>query len=275
MVEGGFIDTATIIWAAGIRSSESVDGIDVEKLKKASRVVVDEFGRTKHKNVYAVGDLSGFLDENNNLYPAMVENAIQTGNGVARNILNDIRGKEQSKIQVKMHGIMVSVGNYFAVSEIMGRSLGRWLSIIIKFMVNIHYLWTITGFRGQPCISIMRSLIANSVKPDRKTLYHQYACLVTTLRLFLGGMWLYEGIQKALEGWFTNPKLAEFLGMASDSHSAATGSALYITKIEEAFSIKTGIINFCWGLKARLWMEPPSPLWSLLKWICSISATLT
>ena len=34
VVEGGFIDTATIIWAAGIRSSESVDGIDVEKLKR-------------------------------------------------------------------------------------------------------------------------------------------------------------------------------------------------------------------------------------------------
>ena len=72
------------------------------------------------------------------------------------------------------------------------------------------------------------------------------------LRLFLGGMWLYEGIQKALEGWFTNPKLAEFLGMAGDSHSAATGSALYITKIEETFSIKTGIINFLLGVESKV-----------------------
>lgn len=254
VIEGGFIDTATIIWAAGIRSSESVDGIDVEKLKKASRVVVDEFGRTKHKNVYAVGDLSGFLDENNNLYPAMVENAIQTGNGVARNILNDIRGKEQSKIQVKMHGIMVSVGNYFAVSEIMGRSLGRWLSIIIKFMVNIHYLWTITGFRG-PAVYLYHEILN---RKQRKNLIEKHyttnmrAWWTTPLRLFLGGMWLYEGIQKALEGWFTNPKLAEFLGMASDSHSAATGSALYITKIEEAFSIKTGIINFLLGVESKV-----------------------
>lgn len=254
VVEGGFIDAETVIWAAGIRSSEDADKIDAEKVTNAKRLAVDEFGRTRHKNVYVAGDLSGLSDENNKVYPAMVENAIQTGNGVAHNILNDIRGKEQKKITVKMHGIMVSIGNYFAVSDIMGRSYPSWISIIIKFFVNVHYLWEIAGFRGA-AVYLYHEILD---RRQRRNLIEKHyttnmrAWWAAPLRLFLGGMWLYEGIKKAVEGWFSSPKLAEFLGMAADSQSAATGSALYMTKVEETFTIKTGIINFLLGTESKV-----------------------
>ncbi|SHJ42904.1 NAD(P)/FAD-dependent oxidoreductase [Thermoclostridium caenicola] len=254
VVEGGFIETATIIWAAGVRSTMDVENIDAEKLGGAKRLAVDEFGRTKHKNVYVAGDISGLLDENNKFYPAMVENAIQTGHGAAMNILNDIRGKEPQKIKVKMHGTMVSVGNYFAVSEILGRNLPVWLSIVMKFLVNIHYLWEITGFRGA-AVYLYHEILD---RRQRKNLVEKHyttnmrAWWTTPLRLFLGGMWLYEGIKKVIEGWLKVPKLAEFLGMAADSQSAATGSALYITEVAETFSIKTGIINFILGTESKI-----------------------
>jgi PAS domain S-box-containing protein len=109
---------------------------------------VDKFCMTQYPGVYAVGDISGFKGDNEIPFPAMVENAIQTAHGAAINIINEIRQEEKKEVEVKMHGVMVSVGNYFAVSEIMGKSLPRWLSIIMKFIVNIHYLWEITGFYG-------------------------------------------------------------------------------------------------------------------------------
>jgi len=254
VVEGGFIETATVIWAAGIRSAEVVDKIDVEKINSAGRIAVDEFGRTKHKNVYAVGDISGLKDENGKLYPAMVEFALQSANGAAKNILNEIRGKYLEKIRIKMHGIMVSVGNYFAVSEIMGKSLPRWLSVVMKFLVNAHYLWEIAGFRGAAVYLYHEVLDRRQPKNIVEKHYttNMRAWWVTPLRLFLGGMWLYEGIKKILEGWFASPKLAEFLGMAADSQSAATGSALYLTKVEETFAIKTGIINFILGVESKV-----------------------
>lgn len=254
VVEGGFIEAGTVIWAAGIRSTHDVDSIDAEKLGGAKRLAVDGFGRTKYENVYVAGDISGLLDENNKPYPAMVENALQTGEGVALNILNAIRGREQKKITVKMHGIMVSVGNYFAVSEILGRNLPSWLSILMKFFVNIHYLWEITGFRGA-AVYLYHEILD---RRQRKNLIEKHyttdmrAWWTTPLRLFLGGMWIYEGIKKVIEGWFTSPKLAEFLGMAADSNSAATGSALYLTKVEETFSIKTGIIDFILGTESKI-----------------------
>jgi Pyridine nucleotide-disulphide oxidoreductase. len=254
VVEGGFIQTKTIIWAAGIRGSVFADRMDVEKVGRSGRISVDEYGRTSYKNVYAAGDICGLVDENGRPYPAMVEFALQTGNAVARNILNDIRGKKQEKIIIKLHGMMVSVGNYFAVSEIMGKSLPRWLSIIMKSLVNIHYQWEIAGFRGA-AVYLYHEILNR--KQHRNLIEKHYttdmrAWWVTPLRLFLGAMWLYEGIKKVLEGWLKGPRLAEFLGMAADSNSAATGSALYITKIEETFKIKTGIIDFILGTESRI-----------------------
>jgi len=253
--DGGEIETRTVIWAAGIKASDSADNIDAERVNRSGRFKVDEFCRAVgHKNVYVVGDLGGLTDEQGRPLAAMVENAIQTGHGAAMNIINQIRGKELRKVEVKFHGTMVSVGNYFCVSEIMGKSLPVWLSIVMKYLVNIHYLWEITGFRG-----ISRYLYHEVLERRQRKIFVEkhwstriQAWWLTLLRLFLGGMWLYEGIVKIKDGWFTSPKLAAFLGMASDASSAATGAGTYVTRIDEAFKIKTGIINFLLGTESRL-----------------------
>jgi NADH dehydrogenase len=252
--EGGEIETKTIIWAAGIKACDDTEDCDLDRINGQRRVKVDEFCRTENKNVYAVGDLGGLTDENGFPYAAMVENAIQTAHGAAENILNDIRGKDQKKVTVKFHGTMVSVGNYFCVSEIMGKSLPVWLSIVMKFMVNIHYLWEITGFRG-----VSKYLYHEVLeRRQRKILIEKHwstriqAWWLTPLRLFLGGMWLYEGIVKIADGWLKSPKLAAFLGMASDAASAATSAGSYVTRIDETGIIKTGILNFFIGTETRL-----------------------
>lgn len=253
-IDKGFLETGTVIWAAGVRSCEDVDGIDIEKTGGPKRVKVDDFCRTEHKNVYTVGDMSCVLDPNGKPYPAMVENAIQTAHGAAENILNDIRGKELKKVEVQMHGTMVSVGNYFAVSEIMGKSLPSWLSIVMKFLVNIHYLWEITGFRGIATYLyhelLERRQRKNIVEKHYST--RMQAWWATPLRMFLGLMWLFEGLKKIPEGWLSSPKLASFLGMASDANSAASGNALWVARIDETFSLKTGIFNFLLGTESRL-----------------------
>lgn len=65
-------------------------------------------------------------------------------------------------------------------------------------------------------------------------------------------MWLYEGLVKAADGWFSSPKLASFLGMASDATSAASPTAAYVTKIDDVFRIKTGLINFFIETETRI-----------------------
>ncbi|HOJ11755.1 MAG TPA: NAD(P)/FAD-dependent oxidoreductase [Clostridiales bacterium] len=249
-----FINTKTLIWAAGITACEATADMDVEKVGRSRRLKVDEFCRTNHENVYAVGDISNLVDENGVPYPAMVENAIQTAEGAAKNIIRSIKGKELEKVTVKMHGTMVSVGNYFTVSEIMGKILPVWLSIIMKYMVNIHYLWEITGFRG-----VGRYLYHEVLERRHRKLFlekhwstRMQAWWLTLLRVFLGVIWLYEGIKKVSEGWLSSPKLASFLGMAADATSTPTGAGIFVKRIDELFNLDLVVFHFMLGKESRL-----------------------
>ncbi len=117
---------------------------------------------------------------------------------------------------------MVSVGSYFAVSDIMGKELPIWLSIIMKYMVNIHYLFGIGGF--ELVIKYLKDEFL--FKKQRKNeIAKHYSSLnspiwLVPLRLFLGYTWLVEGVKKIGEGWLTTSMLA---GKAPD---AATGASV-------------------------------------------------
>lgn len=260
---GQMVETASLIWAAGVRSSTQVEDMPLEKLGGARRLKVDEFGRTEYQNVYTAGDVSCYLDKEGKPYPAMVENAVQTGRAVAKNILHDLKKEPPQKVKIKIHGVMVSVGNYYAVAEIMGRILPVWLSIIMKYLVNIHYLWEITGFRG-----IARYLYHELLERRQPRLLIEkhwstrlQAWWLTLLRIFLGWAWLYEGLQKIWAGWLEKPQLATFFGyvtgapglndsntsaqiidsMASATPQSAEGT---VQTIERLFYVDLGIIQF-------------------------------
>ncbi len=217
--DGRSINTFTLIWTAGIKASSLTDQVDLEKTR-ASRIIVDDYTKTALKNVYAIGDVSAFTYEGKVL-PPLVESAVQTGKNAAANILADIRNREKTPLKPKLHGVMVSIGSNFAVSEIMGRIFPIWMSILMKYMVNIHYLFGIGGFE------LVFKYLSHELLHKRHRLnfleYHYtfrtLAFWLVPLRLFLGYTWFMEGYNKILEGWLLKPMLA---GIAADSVSSAS-----------------------------------------------------
>ncbi len=217
--DGRSINTRTLIWTAGIKASSLTDEIDTEK-NRTSRIVVDEYTKTPFKNVYAIGDVSAFTYEDKVL-PPLVESALQTGENAAINILADIRGTEKVKLKPKLHGVMVSIGSNFAVSEIMGKQLPVWISILLKYMVNVHYLFGIGGFE-----LVFKYLNHELMKKRHKKSFLEYhytrrsaTIWLVPLRLFLGYTWFIEGYNKIKEGWLTSPMLA---GLPVDGASSAS-----------------------------------------------------
>jgi NADH dehydrogenase len=218
---GRVIKTSTLIWTAGVRASCVSDRIECGK-NRACRINVNEYAQTPYPNVYAIGDMSAFVADNQTL-PALVEAAIQTGKGAAHNIIAEIRGKEKEALKPKLHGVMVSIGSFFAVSDIMGHQFSRLVSIILKYMVNIHYLFGIGGFE-----LVFRYLKHELLeKKQAKFLVENHYSVMTPafwlvpIRLFLGYSWLMEGIKKVNEGWLTNAMLA---GKAADAASSASAT---------------------------------------------------
>lgn len=218
---GEKIDTKTLIWTAGVKASCITEEIDVTKVK-ACRIQVNEYAQTQYKNVYAIGDVSAFVSEGHTL-PALVEAAIQTGNGAAKNILADIRGKEKIKLKPELHGVMVCIGSFFAVSELMGKMLPVWLSVLMKYLVNVHYLFGIGGF------DLVFKYLKHELlhKQQKKMLIEEHysqptrAFWLVPLRLFLGYSWLMEGLKKLDEGWLKTAMLA---GRAPDAETSASVS---------------------------------------------------
>ncbi len=254
VTDSDFINTKTLIWACGVRASDDVEKMPIEKPNRSQRLKTDEFCRTKYENVYAAGDVSGLSDSDGREYPAMVENAIQTGEGVAKNILNHINGKELEKITVKLHGTMVSVGNFYTVSEIMGKILPVWLSFFMKYFVNMHYLWEITGFSG-----VARYIYHEVLERRQRKLFLEkhwstriQAWWLLPLRMFLGVMWLVEGIKKVNSDWLVSPKLASYLGYATDGLSSATPGQNLVKRYDEIFQVKLRIVDFLIGKETTM-----------------------
>jgi len=217
--DGTKVDTYTLIWTAGIRAARLSQPIDIETGPSA-RIKVDKYTRTQYPNVYAVGDIAAFIS-GDEILPALVETAIQTGRNAAKNILADIRNEKKEELSPKLHGIMVSVGSYCAVSEVMGRKFPIFISIILKYMVNIHYLFRIGGFE------LVFRYIKNEFfyKRQSKSIVERHFTVLNPtfwlvpLRLFFSYSWLVEGIGKISGGWLTKPLLA---GLPADTTTSAS-----------------------------------------------------
>lgn len=231
---GTVIPTKTLIWSAGIRASCLTNEINDAMKSKACRIKVNEFTQTKYDNVYAIGDISAFVSKDGTL-PALVEGAIQTGAAAAKNILADIRGKEKQKLEPKLHGVMVSIGSYFAVTDLMGYELPRYLGMFMKYLVNVHYLFGIGGF--ELVIKYIKHEFLHK-KQDKFIVARHYSVVtpnfwLVPIRLFLGYVWLMEGIGKIKEGWLAKPVLA---GLPA----ADTGTSASVTETgEKVFRIIT------------------------------------
>lgn len=216
---GKQIQSSTVIWTAGVKACDITQALELPK-GKACRIDVDEFTSADYPGVYAAGDIALFKDGDGFL-PAMVESALQTGEAAAKNILAEIRGKEKEKLEPKFHGTMVSAGSYFAVAEIMGVSLNRLFAIIMKYFVNIHYLFGIGGFELVFRYLKHEFLYKRQHKPMLEAFITKKTMSVwlVPLRLFLGYYWFMEGLKKAQEGWFIIEKLA---GRAPDAGATAS-----------------------------------------------------
>lgn len=235
LADGTEILTDTFVWTCGIHGSEFTSRIDLTKghtargecsvasaegihgmsgcrfedderyvVGKRGRILVNEFMQTvDYDNVYAVGDNLWFL-ENEKVLPQIVETAMQTGETAARNIIADIEEAEKHAFKSDYHGFMVSIGGKYGVSNAMGLKTSGFMAMFTKHFVNVHYLFGIAG------INAVWGYIKHEFfdMKDRRTFIGGHLSWkiqgwwAVPLRMWLGLMWVFEGINKIGEGWF-------------------------------------------------------------------------
>jgi NADH dehydrogenase len=264
--DGSSLGTGTFIWTAGVSGNSFADSLDISKgpfgknipapepngppkpparNRKGRLLTNDEIRSVDYPNVFPVGDNLWFTEEGKPL-PQIVETAVQTGQTAAANIIASIEGSSPRKFKSKYHGFMVSLGGKYAVSNAMGIKLSGIFAMGMKHLVNLHYLFSVAGINQ--CWEYLKHEFLNN--DTGRTFvrgfgsYRSRAYWLLPLRLWVGLLWVFEGINKIGEGYFawssgsksgwmfsrgvvqnSFAKAVSTAGEAVDTVSAASGAA--------------------------------------------------
>jgi len=223
---GQEIPTYTLIWTAGVKANSDTKDYGMETAR-AGRLKVNQYMEAEGlENVYVVGDLAYFEEEEGKPTPQIVEAAEQTAGTAAKNIIASISGGEKVPYKGKYHGFMVSIGARYGVANLSGIRLSGWFAIFMKHMVNLYYFFGIRS--GYYMVQYIKHEFFQT--KDKRNIFRDFTTRYGNvlwsfpLRIFVGGFWLAEAgaklwgatvWEKATSSW-SNVNLL-FKGLGEDS----------------------------------------------------------
>lgn len=258
----------TVVWTAGIESADvTKDAATVLESAGRGRIKVDKYLRTlERQEVYVVGDNMMFIAEGETVpVPQMVENCEQSADIAAHNIISAVTGKkEMVEYKPSFHGVMVCVGGRYGVARVglpnKMINLPSFFAMFVKHFINIIYFIQVLGWNK--VFSYVKHEFF-TIRNNRSFVGGHFSnktpsFLLVPLRIWLGAVWLFEGIFKISEGWLNSPKLQGFFGGAkawfdsivygADAVGAATGVVDAVASSTQAagevMSTGTAIFSF-------------------------------
>jgi NADH dehydrogenase len=217
--------SGTTIWTAGIESAD-ITGEAAKTLESVGRgrIQVDSFLRAKdHEEVYIVGDNMMYVPQGENVpVPQMVENCEQSAHTAAHNLVCAVAGTgAMEEYKPSFHGVMVSVGGRYGVARVglpnLMFNLCSFFAMLSKHFINVIYFIQVLGWNkvwSYVCHEFF------TVRNRRSFLGGHFSnrtpsFLLMPLRVWLGAVWVFEGVMKIVEGWMDQPMLSGFFGGAN------------------------------------------------------------
>lgn len=246
----------TVVWTAGIESAD-IAGAAGKVLASArrGRLETDPYLRSvSDPSVYVAGDNILYTPEGDSApVPQLVENCEQSSGVIANNIVHEITGKgELVKYQFKFHGVMVCVGGRYGVARVGTTkhmlNLPSFLAMFAKHFINVIYFIQVLGWNK---IFSYAKHEFFTVRHDRSFVGGHFSnktpsFLLVALRVWLGMVWVYEGVMKIVEGWFNSAQLTGFFGGANTWFNTilkgASGAAAAAPDATSSATTKTAAI---------------------------------
>ncbi len=199
---GQIVETDTFIWTCGVKGSDFAGALPVP-MGRRNRIECDqEMKSTKYPYVYVVGDNAGLMLDGKPM-AQVVESAHFSAEAAAKNIIADIDGGERHTFKPNYHGFMVSIGGKYAVANAGGMKTSGLIAMAMKHMINMYYLFCIAGinqvweyFKHEFLdMHNKRTVIGGFITHKVRSYWP------LLLRMWLGLMWVMEGVNKIGEGW--------------------------------------------------------------------------
>jgi NADH dehydrogenase len=158
-------ETATFIWAAGVKGA-TIKGLDGnEFVTKGNRILVNDFNQVKgFKHIFAIGDVACMEnDEFPKGLPMMAQPAIQQGHQLGDNILRLLENKPMKSFVYNDKGAMATIGRNKAVVDLKHYKFQGVFAWYVWMFVHLFFL---IGFRNRVVVFI--NWVYNYIRFDRE-----------------------------------------------------------------------------------------------------------
>jgi NADH dehydrogenase len=145
-VEGQFIETENVIWAAGNQASPLLKALDVP-LDKQGRVIVEpDLSIPNHPEVFVIGDAACSIGSDGKPLPGVAPTAIQQGKYVGRILKNQTPKGSRHPFEYFDKGSMATIGKGKAIATMKSLEFTGLLAWLAWGFVHILYL---VGFKNR------------------------------------------------------------------------------------------------------------------------------
>ena len=128
---GEFIAADLMVWAAGVKGADFMQGIGGLETNRGNQVVVGPtLQTTRDERIYAIGDCACYLPPDaDRPVPPRAQTAHQMADIAFHNIRAAIEGKPLKPFMYQDHGSLVSLARYATVGSLMGNLIGGRMAI--------------------------------------------------------------------------------------------------------------------------------------------------
>ncbi len=158
-------ETATLIWAAGVKGA-TIKGVNAsEFITRGNRIKVDEYNQvTGFDNIFAIGDIASIEAEDYPFgHPMMAQPAIQQGKHLGKNLRRKLKNKKMLPFQYKDKGTMATIGRNKAVVDL---KRFKFQGVFAWFVWMFVHLFFLIGFRNRMVVFI--NWVYNYIRFDRE-----------------------------------------------------------------------------------------------------------
>ncbi|MBF6608644.1 MAG: NAD(P)/FAD-dependent oxidoreductase [Flavobacterium sp.] len=159
------IDTATVIWTAGVQGA-MIPGLDAESLVlRAMRIRVNEVGKVHgFENIFAIGDIAMMESEEFPMgHPMMAQPALQQGKHLGENFSRMLEGNPMVPFQYKDKGSMAVIGRNRAVVDMPKAHFSGFFAWFLWIFVH---LFSLVGFKNK--MVVLLNWLYNYIRFDRE-----------------------------------------------------------------------------------------------------------
>jgi NADH dehydrogenase len=150
-----WINTQTVIWAAGIQASllgKNIAEKTGSHTDKQGRLFVNKHCQIeKFPGIFVIGDLAHFEDTKKQVLPGVAQVAIQQGKYVAGTIVKQMQQKEIKPFHYSDRGNMAVIGRKAAVAHIGKIKFSGFTAWLLWLFIHLMYL---VGFQNKLLVII-------------------------------------------------------------------------------------------------------------------------